>query len=94
MKITLNNQQHEFRFRFKALKQLSEQTGLALDNLEAFVQDIKNVPTILSIGCGITIEEAEDLLDLGTFDEVREVVAAFSSEVIAFTIPNSQSQAN
>ena len=92
MKITINNQDYEFKFRFKELTELTKQTGKELSDLEEVAKDITKTSIIFSIGCKISLEQAENILDEGTFNDVTIVINAFSSEVVKYLNPNSPSQ--
>lgn len=93
--IKLNNQEFEFKFRFRQVKELLKITGKDLSTMDDIAQDFSNIPLIASLGTGKTIEEMELLLDQEeTFEGVKSIAAAFGQEVKAYFTPNSQSQTN
>jgi glycerate kinase len=93
MKITINKQELEFKFKFSQLKELTKITKTDLAGLEEIAKDFNNASLIASIGTGKTIEEIEQMLDEdGTFEAVTEIISAFSGEVLAYFNPNSQNQ--
>ena len=95
MKIKINHQELEFKFKFKQLKELCNVTGKELTELEAITSNLNSIALIASLGTGKSIEEIETLLDEdGTFDAVQGIVKAFSEEVVQYFSPNSQSQTN
>jgi glycerate kinase len=94
MKITINKQELEFKFKFSQLKELTKITKTDLAGLEEIAKDFNNAALIGSIGTGKTIEEIEALLDEDSFEGVTEIITAFSGEVLAYFNPNSQNQAN
>lgn len=94
MKITINNTEHEFNFRFCELVELCEKTGKQMDELESIAKEIKYTSLIGSIGMGKSEEEVKEILQNSTFDAVQSIINAFSLEVVAYLNPNSQSQAN
>ena len=94
MKITINKQELEFKFKFSQLKELTKITKTDLTGLEEIAKDFNNAALIGSIGTGKTIEEIEALLDEDSFEGVTEIITAFSGEVLAYFSPNSQNQAN
>ena len=93
--IKLNNQELEFSFKFKQVRQLVNRVGKDIEQFEEIVKDLNNVIPIGAIGTGKTEEEIEELIDAdGTFDAVKVILEAFTKEVVVFFNPNSQSQAN
>lgn len=93
--IKLNNQELEFSFKFKQVRQLVNRVGKDIEQFEEIVKDLNNVIPIGAIGTGKTEEEIEELIDAdGTFDAVKVILEAFTKEVVVFFSPNSQSQAN
>lgn len=93
--IKLNNQELEFSFKFKQVRQLVNRLGKDIEQFEEIVKDLNNVIPIGAIGTGKTEEEIEELIDAdGTFDAVKVILEAFTKEVVVFFSPNSQSQAN
>ncbi len=95
MTIKINNQELEFKFNFKQIKQLIQVTCKDLADLEAVAKDFNNVGLIGSIGTGKSVEEIEELLEAdGTFEAVKSILDAFSSEVVKYFNPNLQSQTN
>tara|TARA_R110000868_G_scaffold125509_4_gene331460 strand:+ start:1653 stop:1943 length:291 start_codon:yes stop_codon:yes gene_type:complete len=93
--ITINNQELEFSFKFKQVRQLVNKVGKDIEQFEEIVKDLNNVIPIGAIGTGKTEEEIEELIDAdGTFNAVKQILEAFTNEVVIFFSPNSQSQAN
>lgn len=93
--ITINNQELEFSFKFKQVKQLVNQLGKNIEDFEEIVKNLNNVVPIGAIGTGKTEEEIEELIDAdGSFNAVKQILEAFTNEVIIFFSPNLQSQAN
>lgn len=95
MKIKINGEELEFRFRTKQLGQLIKATGKDLDKLQEIVTDLNNASLLASLGTGKTIEEIEEMMDKdGTFECVQSIIQGFNDEVIQYYSPNSQSQTN
>lgn len=106
MTITINNQNYEFKFSMKALRNLEKKTGKktteiieTFSNVEENGVDYDLLTIILFEGLfaswqNVTIEEVEDLLDNGGGGDLVAIMNAFSSEVSAYwvkNLPNAQS---
>ena len=57
--IKLNNQELEFSFKFKQVRQLVNRVGKDIEQFEEIVKDLNNVIPIGAIGTGKTEEEIE-----------------------------------
>lgn len=90
----INNQEIKFEFRFKQVAELCKVKGIDLDQLEAVAKDFTNAPLILSIGAGISLDEATDLIqnDERGFKAITEVLQEFSNQVVSWINPNLLSQ--
>ena len=94
MKITINNQDLDFNFKYLQVCELLEKTGKKLENLQEIAEDIKNASLIGSIGFKKEEAEVKEMLQEGSFENIRLIIEAFSMEVLAFISPNSVSQTN
>lgn len=94
-KVKINNQELDFKFGFKQIKELVKKTGKDLDKLEEVAKDFNNVTLIASIGLNKSEEEIENLIDAdGSFECVTSILSAFSEEVVKYFSPNSLGQTN
>lgn len=94
MKITINKQELDFNFKYLQVVELLEKTGKKLENLQEIAEDIKNASLIGSIGLGKEEAVVKEMLQEGSFENIRLIIEAFSIEVLAFISPNSASQTN
>ena len=95
MKITINNQELEFNFKYSQLKKLCEKLNKNLGDLKEIAADFNNASLLAAIGTGKDIETIEQLLDAdGSFEAIQNIIKAFSDEVIQYIGPNLQSQAD
>ena len=92
MKITINNKKLEFKFKYSQLAKLLKETGKEISQLQEIASDLQSSALVLSIGANISIKEATDLLDAGSFEDITAIGKAFSEEVVQYVSPNSQSQ--
>ncbi len=103
--ITLNNTQHEFKFSFRAIKEIEKKRGKKLTEIFKELEDTENgidfdlIVDLAYFGMAFTstpktIEEVENILDAGTKKDIENVLTAFSSEVLKFmeVDPNAKSQ--
>jgi len=102
--ITLNNNNYEFNFSFRAMKGLEQKTGKKLSVLLTEMQDTKGVDfemisDIAYFGMQFTKnpktqDEIEELLDNGTSKDIEEIVKGFMSSVERYleVDPNLKSQ--
>lgn len=92
MKLTINDKELEFKFKYSQLMKLLKETKKEITDLEDIVKDIQYSALILSIGVNISVEEATELLDAGNFNDVTNISKLFAEAVVQYISPNSQSQ--
>jgi hypothetical protein len=94
MKLTINDKELEFKFKYSQLMKLLKETKKEITDLEDIVQDIQYSVLILSIGVNISIDEATELLDSGNFNDVTNISKLFAESVVQYISPNLPSQTN
>jgi hypothetical protein len=108
MKITINNNEHEFKFSFLAIRELEKVTGKKLNELLKEMEEISNTGLdfgiILDIAyCGLkytsnskTIEEVGELLDNGNKNDLEAILKGFMEGIHKYLQidPNLNSQAS
>lgn len=108
MKITINNNEHEFKFSFLAISELEKQTGRKLNEILTEMSDISKTgldfSLILSIAyCGLkftknpkTMEEVGTLLDDGSRMDLESIIKGFMDGINKYlqVDPNLSSQAS
>jgi hypothetical protein len=87
----------KLKFSYKAIIELLEISGVTLDKIGEYGADIKNAATILYVGQKhsggeLSLQDCEDLLDSGDWNDVLEIINLFSQEVTKYFTPNSTSQ--
>lgn len=106
MKITINNNEHEFKFSFLAISELEKQTGKKLNEilteLSAISETGLDFSIILTIAyCGLkftnnpkTMEEVGQLLDDGSRKDLENIIAGFMEGINKYlqVDPNLSSQ--
>lgn len=106
MKITINNNEHEFKFSFLAMKELEKVTGKKLNQILKDMEEIAengiDFELVLNIAfCGLkftsnpkTIEEIGELLDNGSRADLEEILKGFMEGINKYlqVDPNSNSQ--
>jgi len=108
MKITINNNEHEFKFSFLAIRELEKVTGKKLNELLKEMEEISNTGLdfgiVLDIAyCGLkftsnpkTIEEVGELLDNGNRSDLEAILKGFMDGIQKYlqVDPNLNSQAS
>ena len=108
MKITINNNEHEFKFSFLAIRELEKVTGKKLNEVLKGMEEISNAGLDFSIVldiayCGLkftsnpkTIEEVGELLDNGSKKDLEAILTGFMDGINKYlqVDPNSNSQAS
>jgi hypothetical protein len=108
MKITINNNEHEFKFSFLAIRELEKITGKKLNELLKEMEEISNTGLdfgiVLDIAyCGLkftsnpkTIEEVGELLDNGNKNDLEAILKGFMEGIHKYLQidPNLNSQAS
>ena len=108
MKITINNNEHEFKFSFLAIRELEKVTGKKLNELLKEMEEISNTGLdfgiVLDIAyCGLkftsnskTIEEVGELLDNGNKNDLEAILKGFMEGIHKYLQidPNLNSQAS
>jgi hypothetical protein len=103
--ITLNNTNYEFKFSFRAIKEIEKKRGKKLTEIFKELENTEegiDFDLIVDLGYfGMlftstpkTIEEVEEILDAGTKKDIEEILVKFSAEVLKFmeVDPNAKSQ--
>lgn len=92
----ISNRELELTYKFKELAELKKRSGKDVDEFVELAKDFTNAPLLLSIGAGISEEEAIELIqsDESGFQIVVEIVKEFSEKATIYLTPNSQSQTN
>lgn len=90
--IKINGIDYEFKYSFKALKELCKNEGIKLEQIEEFSTDFTNAPKIIyyGIGKGATIEEIESEIDNHNFQFVVDIIKQFGESVSQYfnVLPN------
>jgi hypothetical protein len=108
MKITINNNEHEFKFSFLAIAELEKQTGKKLNEILTELTTISETgldfSMVLTIAyCGLkftknpkTIEEVGQLLDDGSRNDLESIIKGFMEGINKYlqVDPNLNSQAS
>jgi hypothetical protein len=108
MKITINNNEHEFKFSFLAIRELEKVTGKKLNDVLTEMAEISNngldFGIVLDIAyCGLkftsspkTIEEVGELLDNGNRKDLEAILTGFMEGIHKYLQidPNLNSQAS
>jgi hypothetical protein len=108
MKITINNNEHDFKFSFLAIRELEKITGKKLNELLKEMEEISNTGLdfgiVLDIAyCGLkftsnpkTIEEVGELLDNGNKNDLEAILKGFMEGIHKYLQidPNLNSQAS
>ena len=108
MKITINNNEHEFKFSFLAIAELEKQTGKKLNEILTELTRISETgldfSMVLTIAyCGLkftknpkTIEEVGQLLDDGSRNDLESIIKGFMEGINKYlqVDPNLNSQAS
>lgn len=106
MKITINNNEHEFKFSFLAIRELEKVTGKKLNDVLTEMAEISNngldFGIVLDIAyCGLkftnspkTIEEVGELLDNGNRKDLEAILTGFMEGINKYlqVDPNLNSQ--
>lgn len=108
MKITINNNEHEFKFSFLAITELEKQTDKKLNEILTEMSEISekglDFSIVLTIAyCGLkftknpkTMEEVGEILDNGTKMDLEAILKGFMEGINKYmeVDPNSSSQAS
>lgn len=106
MKITINNNEHEFKFSFLAITELEKQTGKKLNEILTEMSEISekgiDFSIVLTIAyCGLkftknpkTMEEVGEILDNGTKNDLEAILKGFMEGINKYMEidPNLSSQ--
>lgn len=84
--IKLGDHEYEFKFNFARLAELQSKGKVELSELSEFAAKFENIPLVCSIGIGGKLTESEitELLNTGNFNTVKQIINAFSSEVVQY----------
>jgi len=108
MKITINNNEHEFKFSFLAIAELEKQTGKKLNEILTELTTISETgldfSMVLTIAyCGLkftknpkSLEEVGQLLDDGSRNDLESIIKGFMEGINKYlqVDPNLNSQAS
>jgi hypothetical protein len=108
MKITINNNEHEFKFSFLAIAELEKQTGKKLNEILTELTTISETgldfSMVLTIAyCGLkftknskSLEEVGQLLDDGSRHDLESIIKGFMEGINKYlqVDPNLNSQAS
>ena len=97
--IQLTKGQIEFKYSFKAIKELMNLTKTELKNVGNLSTDLNNIPLIAYVGhknAGgkLSQEEIETMLDEGNFKDIKAIASEYGKQIVEYfgIDPNEKSQ--